>query len=116
MIPSVFAQVKLRSDNAPLVLTTTDTEDLEVLMQIPLGSYGTIIEDVNPTLDGIQVPVYGFNYRWYYVGNATLVEEDTNNAGESPVGTLQTLADATSDLVFMRKLAAAYLIGCHGSR
>jgi hypothetical protein len=101
LIPSVFAQVKLRDqDSQPLVLSADGSDNMVVRIEIPVESYGTILEDKNAAAEGIQVPVYGFAYRWFYVGNATLVAEDSDNPGSftNYPGSVENINAATANI------------------
>ena len=108
LINSVFAQVKLRDENNSRITLTPDSSDPFIVnIELPQASYASVQDDVNPTLAGIQVPVYSYDQRWYYVGNATLVTEDTNNAGELVTwsGNVTTINEATNDLGIYAQLS-----------
>lgn len=84
LISSGFAQIRLEDqDGNTLALaegaSASADGDPKIYLELDSSVYTTIIEDRNPQVSGIQVPIFIYRDGWEFAGNGTLVVPDDND-------------------------------------
>lgn len=96
LISSGFAQIRLEDqDGNTLALSegpSAAAEDApKIYMELDASVFSTILEDRNPQVSGIQVPIFIYRDGWEFAGNGTLVVPDGNDGYTDYSGTVADL-------------------------